>query len=133
MGELAKEANVSKRTIDYYTQLGILTPERSDSNYRFYSDEAVETLHLVSQYKELNIPLLEIKEKVELFHTNRVEKEKVLKYTQDLSKRMEYLESELKEIKPMLESLTEEQQKSVMNKMSTQSMALAKLIMVLFT
>ncbi|MEH7381165.1 MerR family transcriptional regulator [Bacillus sp. JJ1533] len=133
MGELAKEANVSKRTIDYYTQLGILTPERSDSNYRFYSDEAVETLHLVSQYKELNIPLLEIKEKVELFHTNRVEQEKVLKYTQVLSKRMEYLETELKEMQPMLESLTEDQQKSVVNKMSTQSMALAKLIMVLFT
>ncbi|WP_438824355.1 MerR family transcriptional regulator [Bacillus sp. JJ1533] len=119
--------------MDYYTQLGILTPERSDSNYRFYSDEAVETLHLVSQYKELNIPLLEIKEKVELFHTNRVEQEKVLKYTQVLSKRMEYLETELKEMQPMLESLTEDQQKSVVNKMSTQSMALAKLIMVLFT
>ncbi|WP_438824268.1 MerR family transcriptional regulator [Bacillus sp. JJ1562] len=119
--------------MDYYTQLGILTPERSDSNYRFYSDEAVETLHLVSQYKELNIPLLEIKEKVELFHTNRVEQEKVLKYTKALSKRMEYLETELKEMRPMLESLTEEQQKSVMNKMSTQSKALAKIIMVLFT
>ncbi|MDR4888270.1 MerR family transcriptional regulator [Fredinandcohnia sp. QZ13] len=133
IGELAKEANVSKRTIDYYTQLGILTPERSDSNYRFYSDEAVETLHLVAQYKELNIPLLEIKEKVELFHTNRVEQEKVLKYTQALSKRMEYLETELKDMKPMLESLSEEQQKSVMSKMSTQSMTLAKLLMVLFT
>ncbi len=93
----------------------------------------METLHLVSQYKELNIPLLEIKEKVELFQTNRIEKEQVLKYTQALSKRMEYLETELKEMRPMLESLTEEQQKSVMNKMSTQSMALAKVIMVLFT
>lgn len=93
----------------------------------------METLHLVAQYKELNIPLLEIKEKVELFKTNRVEQEKVLKYTQDLSKRMEYLETELKEIKPMLEGLSAEQKNSVMNKMSSQSMALAKLIMVLFT
>lgn len=93
----------------------------------------METLHLVSQYKELNIPLLEIKEKVELLKTTRVEQEKVLKYTQDLSKRMEYLETELKEMKPILESLSEEEQKSVLNKMSTQSMALAKLLMVLFT
>ncbi|WP_453997411.1 MerR family transcriptional regulator [Bacillus nitroreducens] len=132
MGELAKEANVSKRTIDYYTQLGILTPERSGSNYRFYGREAVETLHLVAQYKEQNFPLLEIKEKVELFHTNRIEQEKVLKYTQNLSKRMEYLETELKEMKPILESLSAEQQKSVRNNMSTQGMALAKLITVLF-
>jgi MerR family transcriptional regulator, copper efflux regulator len=75
---------------------------------------------------------MEIKEKVELFKTNRVEQDKVLKYTQSLSKRMEYLETELKEIKPMLESLSEEQQKSIMSKMSSQSMALAKLIMILF-
>lgn len=93
----------------------------------------METLHLVAQYKEQNFPLLEIKEKVELFHTNRIEQEKVLKYTQNLSKRMEYLETELKEMKPILESLPEEQQKFVINKMSTQSMALAKLITVLFT
>src|SRR5690606_17944936 len=105
----------------------------SDSNYRFYNDEAVETLHLVAQYKELNIPLLEIKEKVELFQSNRVEQDKVLKYTQALSRRMEYLESELKEMKPMIESLSKEQQNFVMNKMSSQSVALAKLIMVLFT
>src|SRR5690606_3913087 len=113
-------------------QLGILTPERSGSNYRFYGREAVETLHLVAQYKEQNFPLLEIKEKVELFHTNRIEQEKVLKYTQNLSKRMEYLETELKEMKPILESLSAEQQKSVRNNMSTQGMALAKLITVLF-
>lgn len=92
----------------------------------------METLHLVAQYKEQNIPLLEIKEKVELFHTNRIEQEKVLKYTQNLSKRMEYLETELKEMKPILESLSAEQQKSVRNNMSTQGMALAKLITVLF-
>ncbi|WP_412895666.1 hypothetical protein [Bacillus sp. 1P02SD] len=87
----------------------------------------------MAQYKELNIPLLEIKEKVELIHTSRVEQEKVLKYTQTLSKRMEYLETELKEMKPMLDSLSEEQQKSVLSKMSTQSATLAKLLMVLFT
>ncbi|WP_077620332.1 MerR family transcriptional regulator [Bacillus sinesaloumensis] len=133
IGELAREANVSKRTIDYYTQLGILTPIRTDSNYRIYGDDAVDTLHLVAQYKELNIPLLEIKEKVALFHTSRLEQESVLKYTQALSKRIEYLETELKEMKPILESLPEEQQKFVINKMSTQSMALAKLITVLFT
>lgn len=87
---------------------------------------------MVSQYKELNIPLTEIKEKVELFKTNSLEQDRVLKYTQALSKRMEHLETELKEMKPMLDSLTEEQQKSVLNKMSSQSMALAKLLAILF-
>ncbi|MFT4416168.1 MerR family transcriptional regulator [Fredinandcohnia humi] len=132
IGELAKEANVSKRTIDYYTKIGILTPERSDSNYRFYGEEAIETLQLVSQYKELNIPLTEIKEKVELFKTNSVEQDRVLKYTQALSKRMEHLETELKEMKPMLDSLTEDQQESLIRKMSSQSMSLAKLLIILF-
>jgi MerR family copper efflux transcriptional regulator len=40
IGELAKLADVSSRTIDYYTKLNLIEPEkRSDTNYRLYSDE----------------------------------------------------------------------------------------------
>ncbi|WP_431307301.1 MerR family transcriptional regulator [Ferdinandcohnia quinoae] len=132
IGELAIAANVSKRTIDYYTKIGILTPERSESNYRFYGEDSIETLHLVSQCKEQNMPLAEIKEKISLYYTSSVEKEKLLKYAQVLSKRMEHLEAELKEIKPLLDALNEEEQKSIINRMSPQSMALAQSLIILF-
>lgn len=122
---------MSKRTIDYYTKIGILTPERSESNYRFYGEDSLEALHFVSQCKEQNIPLAEIKEKISLYYTNSVEKEKLLKYAQILSRRMEHLEAELKEIKPLLESLNEEEQRSIINRMSPQSMALAQSLLIL--
>ena len=36
IGELAKIADVSPRTIDYYTKLSLIEPEkRSDTNYRY--------------------------------------------------------------------------------------------------
>jgi len=39
IGELANIANVSKRTVDYYTSLGLLHAQRTKSNYRIYDEE----------------------------------------------------------------------------------------------
>ena len=55
-------AHVSKRTIDYYTNLGILKAERSQSNYRYYDETAFETLQFIEKCKEMHILLCEIKE-----------------------------------------------------------------------
>lgn len=42
IGELAKAAHISERTIDYYTKLGLISPEsRSTKNYRLYSHETL--------------------------------------------------------------------------------------------
>lgn len=41
IGELAKRCGLSRRTIDYYTQLGLLQPVgRTDGNYRLYDADA---------------------------------------------------------------------------------------------
>lgn len=66
IGELASIANVSKRTIDYYTKLGLLKAERSKSNYRYYDSSALEDLKLIDHYKKLNYSLDMIKERLEL-------------------------------------------------------------------
>lgn len=39
IGDLAKATGVAKRTIDYYTNLGLLQAERSRTNYRYYGEE----------------------------------------------------------------------------------------------
>ncbi|MGG7620629.1 MerR family transcriptional regulator [Robertmurraya sp. GLU-23] len=61
IGELAEIANVTKRTIDYYTNLGLLKVERSTSNYRYYDKSAVERLHFIEQCKKDGMSLEEIK------------------------------------------------------------------------
>ncbi|MEP9408636.1 MerR family transcriptional regulator [Peribacillus frigoritolerans] len=62
IGELAEMANVTKRTVDYYTNLGLLKAERSASNYRYYSVGELERLRRIEGYKRENRSLEDIKE-----------------------------------------------------------------------
>lgn len=54
---------VSVRTLHYYDEIGLLKPsEVTTSGYRFYDDEALETLQQILFFKELELPLKEVKE-----------------------------------------------------------------------
>ena len=65
IGELAKLAGVSPRTVDYYTQLGLLEPtKRSNGNYRLYDDDTRELLCRIRALQERRVPLAEIRERV---------------------------------------------------------------------
>ncbi|MBL4931698.1 MerR family transcriptional regulator [Clostridium sp. YIM B02565] len=60
--EVSELTGVSVRTLHYYDEIGLLKPsEVTDSGYRLYDDEALETLHQVLFFKELDVPLKEIK------------------------------------------------------------------------
>ncbi|MEV0246471.1 MerR family transcriptional regulator [Nocardia sp. NPDC050712] len=61
IGELAARAEVSARTVDYYTTMGLLAPaQRSAGNYRLYSPADVERIHLIQRLEAQGIPLEEI-------------------------------------------------------------------------
>lgn len=61
IGELASRAGVSPRTVDYYTNLGLLTPaDRTPGNHRLYAVTDVDRIHLVRRLEEHGIPLEEI-------------------------------------------------------------------------
>ncbi|GGJ90876.1 hypothetical protein GCM10010123_20900 [Pilimelia anulata] len=48
IGELAHRAGVSPRTIDHYTQLGLLTPaDRSAGGFRLYPPESIELIKTI--------------------------------------------------------------------------------------
>ena len=64
IGEVAKLAGVSKRTVDYYTNLGLLRPVRSASNYRYYTDETLVRLKVIETMKIGRFTLEEIKEQL---------------------------------------------------------------------
>lgn len=65
IGELAQCSNVSKRTIDYYTKLGLLNVDSiSPTGYRFYSETCIEQLTLIHYYKQQHLHLDEIRERL---------------------------------------------------------------------
>jgi len=63
VGEVAKLAHVSVRTLHHYDELGLVNPsERSEAGYRLYTDKDLEVLQQVLVYRELEMPLDRIKE-----------------------------------------------------------------------
>lgn len=63
VGDVARLARVSVRTLHHYDERGLLAPtERSEAGYRLYSDSDLERLQQVLFYKELGFSLDEIGE-----------------------------------------------------------------------
>lgn len=61
IGELAKRADVSVQTIRFYERRGLLPkPQRKDSGYRIYGEEALRRLRFIRQAKALRFALEEI-------------------------------------------------------------------------
>lgn len=62
INKLAKLAGISTRTLRYYDEFGLLSPARISSNgYRIYGKTEVDRLQQILFYRELGVPLEEIK------------------------------------------------------------------------
>lgn len=60
--QLSKLAGVTPRTLHHYDEIGLLKPTRvGDNGYRYYGDESVLRLQQILFYRELGIPLEDIK------------------------------------------------------------------------
>jgi MerR family transcriptional regulator, thiopeptide resistance regulator len=60
--QLSKLAGVTPRTLHHYDDIGLLKPSRiGDNGYRYYGEEALLRLQQILFYRELDLPLDEIK------------------------------------------------------------------------
>ena len=60
--QLSALAGVTPRTLHYYDQIGLLKPTRiAENGYRYYGDESLLRLQQILFYRELDMPLDEIK------------------------------------------------------------------------
>lgn len=63
ISELSHRVNLPTQTIRYYERLGLLDPpERTESQYRVYSEEVVERLRFIQKAKLFGLSLDEIKQ-----------------------------------------------------------------------
>jgi len=60
IGELASRSGVSRRTVDFYTGLGLLTPARSGGNFRLYQPSDVQRIAAIRRLEAQGIRLDEI-------------------------------------------------------------------------
>ncbi|EPD5138488.1 MerR family transcriptional regulator [Vibrio parahaemolyticus] len=70
ISELAKESDITTRSIRFYEDLGLLTPERK-GNTRIYNGRDRIRLKLILRGKRLGFSLADIKELFELYDTDQ--------------------------------------------------------------
>lgn len=64
--EVSDLTGVSRRTLHYYNEIGLLHPtEVTETGYRLYDEAALERLQQIMMYRELEFSLKEIKEIVD--------------------------------------------------------------------
>jgi DNA-binding transcriptional MerR regulator len=60
--QLSKLAGITPRTLHHYDAIGLLKPSRvGDNGYRYYGEESLLRLQQILYYRELGIPLEDIK------------------------------------------------------------------------
>jgi len=60
IGELSSRADVSRRTVDFYTGLGLLAPTRTSGNFRLYQPTDVQRIAAIRRLEAQGIRLDEI-------------------------------------------------------------------------
>jgi len=64
--DVSEITGVSIRTLRYYDEIGLLKPTKlTDSGYRLYDNKALEKLQEIMFFRELDIPLIDIKKIIE--------------------------------------------------------------------
>ncbi|MER2171964.1 DNA-binding transcriptional regulator, MerR family [Paenisporosarcina quisquiliarum] len=126
IGELAEKTGITKRTIDYYTTLGLLEAERSASNYRYYHLETIEKLRIIEEKKSSGMSLEAIKKQFEKEQIEEVD-------IQELRLQMQYLEKEVSHLLEQINTEEETTQHNIKQKISTESVALMQSLLLLIT
>ena len=68
IGELAKKASVTPRTVRHYESLGLLEPsERERGGFRYYAEAELLRLQKINALKELGLSLEEISSIISLY------------------------------------------------------------------
>lgn len=98
IGELARLAGVSCRTIDYYTQIGIIDEaSRSPGKHRLYSAEALKTIRIIKELQKQHYSLQEI---CQLFNENK--SGDLFEKTANIRRYLENLQKEVAELYPAI-------------------------------
>ncbi len=135
IGEIAELAGVSKRTVDYYTNLGLLNPVRSDSNYRYYTAECLVRMKMIEAMKTKRLTLEEIKKELSLLDNNNYHGEKNngnMATMNAIRKQIRQLEEQLNQLQPVTAG-NKDQVIQLRNSIMMQSLALVQTLTLYIT
>ncbi|HKU71846.1 MAG TPA: MerR family DNA-binding transcriptional regulator [Burkholderiales bacterium] len=105
ISELAKEFDVTTRTIRFYEDQGLLSPAREGAS-RVFSNRDRVRLKLALRGKRLGFSLAEIRELFELYDVSRDERKQLEEFLSRLDRRRAHLEQQREDIEVMLNEIS---------------------------
>lgn len=126
IGELAKITEVTKRTIDYYTNLGLLEAQRSATNYRYYDENAINQIKYIEECKKNKLSLEKIKERLRNNKMDNVD-------MNHLKEKLENLDKEIKGILQSFEGDNQHKKSEMRNTISNESISLIQTLLLLLS
>ena len=98
VSKLAKQFSISRTTLLYYEQEGLLYPaSRSDNGYRWYGKNEISRLQRIVNYRSCGIPICEIRKLLE--KTEHSNQEKILR------KQFDHLEKEISSLRKQQQAI----------------------------
>lgn len=124
IGELAEKTGITKRTIDYYTNIGLLEAERSASNYRYYTPKMIDRLHYIEQRKRDGLSLEEIQTELHIKPYEEID-------VQTIRLKMQNLEHDVSTLLSQFDQHDQKDIQSIKKNVSTESIALIQSLLLL--
>lgn len=109
--DVSEQFGMTSRTLRYYEELGLLSPQRSPNNQRLYPNRELVKLKLIQRGKQYGFNLEEIKEMILLFDVDRSgekQLERTIEYGNRQMKSIDEKIVELQNMKEEMASLLEE-------------------------
>ena len=108
VGELAKKADVTVRTLQYYDKEGLLSPSaESEGGFRLYTEKDMAKLTQILMMKELGFPLSEIKKRLTSMDTPSDVARVLTEQATQVRNKIEVLSETLDAIEALKEEVTQ--------------------------
>jgi len=108
IGDLAKKAGTTMRTIRYYEQLGLIQPVgRTKGGFRLYEEDELRKLKLIKSLQLLDIPLAQVKTFFDQRRQGRMASEIAPQISRILQVQLGQMEQRIAQYRSMQESLRE--------------------------
>ncbi|MFZ4200560.1 MULTISPECIES: MerR family transcriptional regulator [Lysinibacillus] len=124
IGELAEKTGITKRTIDYYTNIGLLVAERSATNYRYYDPVMIERLQFIEQRKQQGLSLVEIQQELNITPYEEID-------VQMLRLKMQDLEHDVASLLEQMNKQDDKKIETIKKNVSPESIALMQSLLLL--
>ena len=104
IGDLAREFDVTTRTIRFYEDKGLIAPARQGQR-RIYSGRDRVRLKLIMRGKRLGFSLEEVREMIDLYDEDKTEVAQLKLFVKKIEERQDYLAQQHKDITATLDEL----------------------------